>query len=75
MVGAAKSGEFPAGGIRSFGEAMDALAEQMCSFGFPQTLYTHIETPRQPDGAFNPERKASFAPFSRRLAGTWNTST
>jgi DNA-binding CsgD family transcriptional regulator len=54
MVGAVNSGEFPADGIQRFGEAMDALAEQMCSLGFPQTLYTHIDTPRQPDGKFNP---------------------
>ncbi|MDA1357795.1 MAG: autoinducer binding domain-containing protein [Proteobacteria bacterium] len=33
---------------------MDSLAEQMCSLGFPLTLYTHTETPRRPDGSFNP---------------------
>ena len=54
MVGATNRDEIQADGILRFGEAMDVLAEQMCALGFPQTLYTHIDMPRQPDGAFNP---------------------
>ncbi len=54
MVSATHSSEITVGGIRNFDEAMDSLAEKMSSLGFPYTLYTHIETLRQPDGRFNP---------------------
>ncbi|MBT5780409.1 MAG: LuxR family transcriptional regulator [Rhodospirillaceae bacterium] len=54
MVGAAIRNDIRADGIVHFDEAMDCLAEQMSSLGFPYTLYAHIETPRQPDGVFNP---------------------
>jgi len=54
MVGTADNTEFSDDGISRFEEAMDFLAEKMSSLGFPLSLYTHIDTPRRPDGTFNP---------------------